>query len=532
VSLIYAKDVSELRDELNEALNTLHLDKPPFTDPTLVGVSDTSNPANATPVKAIHIRELRERLKGTIGSSCYKSIDQFVKDFYQGVLKRQPNSSELSSATSTLQSAQATSSSALVTAAQNLGTALFTSNDYASLGTSDDQFITDLYNGFLQRTEDTGGHNFWLGVLHSTNPTHTRADLIADFAGAGSPEFPDDAKALCRTAGGGSTTGSVHWMIADQLGTPRMIVDASGTLSGVSRHDYLPFGEELFAGTGSRSSSLGYTNADGARQKFTQKERDNETGLDYFLARYYSSTQGRFTGADPISLGVDRLFDPQRFNRYAYVRNNPLMFTDPDGRDIVLGSGDQKRAKKALVEIAKRPGGRELLTKLDKLTIQIIVSTGETKTGDYGRIGPIDPSKNEFVRHREDGKVTDVKGDPIGITLDFDRADKNRKENKERTENNKGMEAMGLPGKSLIPDVPKSDAELTGHELAHGENKFFGLPDSEASATGRIDSILAEPVDKNLAKDAEKFVDNLVQPNQPQPQSQPTPEPKKKPEDE
>jgi hypothetical protein len=72
---------------------------------------------------------------------------------------------------------------------------------------------------------------------------------------------------------------------------------------------------------------------------------------------------------------------------------------------------------------------------------------------------------------------------------------------------------------------------LTGHELAHGENKFFGLPDSEASATGRIDAILAVPVDKNLAKDAEKFVNNLVQPNQPQPQAQPTPEPKKKPED-
>ena len=44
------------------------------------------------------------------------------------------------------------------------------------------------------------------------------------------------------------------------------------------------------------------------RQKFTSKERDNETGLDYFLARYYSSTQGRFTSPDEFKGGPDELF--------------------------------------------------------------------------------------------------------------------------------------------------------------------------------------------------------------------------------
>src|SRR5256885_10733441 len=69
----------------------------------------------------------------------------------------------------------------------------------------------------------------------------------------------------------------------------------------------LPFGEELFAGTGGRSTTQGYAlpppspnvpPPDGVRQQFTLKERDIETGLDYFLARYYSSTQGRFTSAE------------------------------------------------------------------------------------------------------------------------------------------------------------------------------------------------------------------------------------------
>jgi hypothetical protein len=75
---------------------------------------------------------------------------------------------------------------------------------------------------------------------------------------------------------------------------------------------------------------------------------------------------------------------------------------------------------------------------------------------------------------------------------------------------------------------------LEGHEIAHLEFGIFknGNTKDEDAVTGRINAILAEPVDKNLAKDAEKFVNNLVQPNQPKPQAQPTSEPKKKPEDE
>jgi RHS repeat-associated protein len=86
-----------------------------------------------------------------------------------------------------------------------------------------------------------------------------------------------------------------------------MVADKSGSLSGIHRQDYLPFGEEMFAGTGGRSTGQGYVN-DAVRQKFTQKERDNETGLDYFLARYYSSIQGRFTSPDEFKGGPHELF--------------------------------------------------------------------------------------------------------------------------------------------------------------------------------------------------------------------------------
>lgn len=66
----------------------------------------------------------------------------------------------------------------------------------------------------------------------------------------------------------------------------------------------------------------------------TSKERDNETGLDYFGARYFASTQGRFTGVDPIFISRKRLLDPQAINLYAYARNNPLAYFDPNGEEF------------------------------------------------------------------------------------------------------------------------------------------------------------------------------------------------------
>lgn len=67
---------------------------------------------------------------------------------------------------------------------------------------------------------------------------------------------------------------------------------------------------------------------EGIRSRSSGKERDAETGLDYFGARYLSSPQGRFTSPDPLG---GSLADPQTLNKYAYVRNNPLRFTDPTG---------------------------------------------------------------------------------------------------------------------------------------------------------------------------------------------------------
>jgi RHS repeat-associated protein len=73
-----------------------------------------------------------------------------------------------------------------------------------------------------------------------------------------------------------------------------------------------------------------------ARCRYTGKERDAESGLDYMGARYYGSSMGRFMSPDPVFASADRVMDPQQWNMYAYARNNPLSITDPTGLDFNL----------------------------------------------------------------------------------------------------------------------------------------------------------------------------------------------------
>jgi RHS repeat-associated protein len=129
-------------------------------------------------------------------------------------------------------------------------------------------------------------------------------------------------------------TGTLHaadtyrYLHLDAIGNVRVVTDENQAV--IERHDYLPFGEECT--TGLCASNPGVVG--GQPKRFTGKERDPETGLDYFGARYYGSKIGRFTTTDPVYTWQENLVDPQRWNRYAYARNNPLKYIDPDGRVI------------------------------------------------------------------------------------------------------------------------------------------------------------------------------------------------------
>lgn len=121
---------------------------------------------------------------------------------------------------------------------------------------------------------------------------------------------------------------TVRWLVKDHLGTPRILTDQTGSLPGITRHDYFPFGEDNLQGP--LHVGNGYSSADNVRHKFTVYEHDNETNLDYAQARYYANLQGRFTSIDPLNASAEPI-DPQSWNRYSYVINQPTVYTDPLG---------------------------------------------------------------------------------------------------------------------------------------------------------------------------------------------------------
>jgi RHS repeat-associated protein len=316
VTEISKDDVNELRTKLDEALTALGVRTSNWIDHPLAGAP------NGTLIRGVQVTQLRQC--ATNGNSCYKPIAQFVKDFYQGALHRQPTASELSTWTATLGQAQAQGSGQLLTAAQSLGSTLFNSGEYGGVGTSNAQFVADLYTGYLQRTHDLEGHNFWLSILNSDND---RAHLILAFAVSG--EFGSNVAALCAAP---ATGGGVRYVLSDVQGSSRAVMNNGtyGSSAIIARHDYRPFGEEIWAGTGQRTTTQSYNATDKLRQKYAQTERDAVTGLDHTPWRKYDSFAGRWTSPDPY-MGSMSIGDPQSFNRYSYVQNDPVNFADPSG---------------------------------------------------------------------------------------------------------------------------------------------------------------------------------------------------------
>jgi RHS repeat-associated protein len=128
-----------------------------------------------------------------------------------------------------------------------------------------------------------------------------------------------EGKLLGTYTGTGTTYAQSNWTYAldDWLGTKRVVTTSAGTC--VSTFINGPFGD---------FQTPGCTGVDPSDQHFTSKQRDSESGLDYFQARHYNSNWGRFMSPDLMG---GRLANPQTLNRYAYVANNPLRFTDPTG---------------------------------------------------------------------------------------------------------------------------------------------------------------------------------------------------------
>jgi RHS repeat-associated protein len=116
------------------------------------------------------------------------------------------------------------------------------------------------------------------------------------------------------TGSSGGAGGTIIYQHRDTL-SPRLYTDVNG--NDVGEQGTYPFGESW------------YNNNTTSNWVFTSYERDQESGNDYALARSYANGQGRFSSPDPLE-GV--VGDPQSWNRYAYVENDPINLSDPSGQ--------------------------------------------------------------------------------------------------------------------------------------------------------------------------------------------------------
>jgi RHS repeat-associated protein len=189
------------------------------------------------------------------------------------------------------------------------------------------------YGGTVQYTCPDGG------TLDGTTCIVDTIVQTAPDCGSGTLDGEND---VCRSGTGQAVAEEVYFYHTDVAGTPLAMSDSS--MQKVWEADYKPFGEEFTVEANHEND-----------KRFVGKEKDGETGLNYFGARYLSAKTGRFLAPDPVrAVGLGRgkvnaslLAEPQRLNTYAYSMNNPYRFIDQNGLDpypildVVVSQGFQ-----------------------------------------------------------------------------------------------------------------------------------------------------------------------------------------------
>ncbi len=212
------------------------------------------------------------------------------------------------------------------------------------LGTS--VVSTSVYDAFGVRVKKVtpSGSTLYVGDLFEVRPDGSRVDHVSA-----------NGIALCDVLRKGTDVTTSYFQ-GDHLGSVNFVTSSSGTV--VQECRYLPFGERYFS-SGISSNS----------QWYTGQEEDSESSLDYYRARFYDPALGRFMSADTL---VPAALDPQSLNRYAYVRNSPVAFNDPEGHSWLKGQFQKNFASSSLLlqsvdvfsgsaMLASKPEGQAIL---------------------------------------------------------------------------------------------------------------------------------------------------------------------------
>jgi RHS repeat-associated protein len=212
--------------------------------------------------------------------------------------------------------------------ASGLGNYVYNAEHQMTSVTVASMTTTYSYDGDGKRVEKSGGRIYWYGggseALDETDLTgNTNNSTFSEYVSFG------DRRVARR-----DYQNNVFYYLADHLGTSRVILEipsGQNTATVCYDADFYSYGGEITP----------HSNSCPQNYKFTGKERDPESasgssnGLDHFAARHDNSNFGRFMSpdwsqdTDPIPYAD--LAGPQSLNLYAYLRNNPLHGTDPDG---------------------------------------------------------------------------------------------------------------------------------------------------------------------------------------------------------
>src|SRR6202046_714958 len=340
--------------------------------------------------------------------------------------------------------------------------------------------VTYTYDGDGHRVEKSNGKLYWYGVgSDALMETNLSGGLTYEYIFFG-------GKRIARR----DSSNNVVYYAADHLGTSRVVASSAGAI--LDQSDFYPFGGERII-----------TASSGNTYKFTSKERDSESNLDNFGARYDSSILGRFMSPDPKPASAHAV-NPQSWNRYVYTLNNPMKYVDPNGLDIVLAAGlsqsDRSYVVNNLARMYATPAGKAMLQKADQRKFTLTVGTGHLGRTDltkapagavvFGGQTKVEGGNTHYDVATSDGHTVLVAKSPDSPTA---------------------SPIQVIIDKDQTSEIGKDPAKVFGHEF--GGHTADVINAAEGNANQYIDGV--NPKDESSSEAAEKAMGKV--PNQPSP---------------
>ncbi len=187
------------------------------------------------------------------------------------------------------------------------------------------QFLYDPDGNLVKKINPDGSKTLYVGGIYEVNKS--------------SGGTVTSTKTYYPLAGAMRVNSTLYFVLKDHLGSASVVTDSMGTTVGEDR--FYPFGETRFTTGNMQTDKL-----------FTGQRQITGLGVYNYGARFYSPLLGRFLSADTIVPGYS---DPQNFNRYSYVRNNPIKYNDPTGHGVDCGIGTNCVTKPGTMGVAPNP---------------------------------------------------------------------------------------------------------------------------------------------------------------------------------